>query len=78
MNIYLLQQSSNNKFNFFDECVIVANNVEEAKQLSLKLDDQFVSFNNWVTDVNLIEVILIGKATNAFTEPTFISVSFNE
>jgi hypothetical protein len=81
MKIYLLKQDYVNGYDTYDSLVVIANNEEEAKNISpynRELEDLTRSYGTWVGKDNIdkIEVIYLGEAKEG-SEKGIVLASFN-
>ena len=70
MNIYKISQSSNDDYDTYDSAIVIAENEEDAKTIHPNGDCDWPNLESdrrcwdWVTDLRLIKVELIGVADN--------------
>lgn len=75
MKLYLLTQEVNNDYDTFDSCVVAAENVLNAKRLSIRELSKSHGKGAWVTDNDDIKSKEIG--TSLFKKEKIILTSFN-
>lgn len=74
MNIYLLEQSVNTKYDTYDSCVVVADSVQAARQIPPSPGAQGTS---WAYRPEQVSVTLIGVADKSYNSEQVICASFN-
>jgi len=75
MNLYLLTQDTNNDWDTFDSCVVVASSIEEARLITPDGSPFTDHWPSWALSPDDVTVTLIGSA-----EPTnklVLCASFN-
>ena len=78
MNIYLLKQSVNTKYDTYDSCVVVANSIEAARQILPSSYEQWgAQWTGWAYKPEQVSVTLIGVADKSYNSEQVICASFN-
>lgn len=75
MYIYKLTQNVNTSYDTYDSMIVIANNEDEAVQLSVS-EYHGDSYSSWAC-LEDIDVTLIGTACDRYEEPIIILTSFN-
>ena len=77
LNLYLLSQTTNVRYDTFDSCVVAAKNEEDARMINPGGKwDPGALFKDWCTSPSDVTVKLIGKAEPDIESGVIIS-SFN-
>jgi len=79
MNLYLVTQTQNNKYDTFDSIVVCAESEDIAKRMTPDGLDRFddSNYGTWCTSPKHASVELIGIADNKYKQPGIILASFN-
>jgi hypothetical protein len=88
MNIYRIWQTENRGYDTYDSAVVIASNVEEARNMNPAYEERFSDFHNlfltdedwkenysWAHSPEEVHVDLIGVAIDS--KPSIVCASFN-
>ena len=84
MRLYLLEQDSNNSYDTFDECVVVAKGRDQARRTHPQGKEWYedknawegFGYETWASNLEDVTVTYIGKAKKGAV-PSVVCASFN-
>ena len=77
MNLYLLEQDVNSRYDTYDSCVVVAESEEAARLINPEGAEFGYEWTTWAHDPTYVTVTYIGVATDNLEAGTIICSSFN-